>query len=142
MSSPLIIMMLMQTRLFGQLELLQGDRPCHLPVARNARVLLAYLLLHPKRAFPRPVLADLIAPDSSEAQAQHALSQALWHIRRALPELLQSDAGQVGIAQQVEMQVDALEFRALAESSLNGAKEPAGVLAGLQRAVELYRGDL
>jgi len=84
-----------QVHLFGQFELLQGDSSSSLPPASAARSLLAYLLLHKGRLFPRSVLADLIAPDLSEAQARHALSQALWHIRRSLPGLLESDASQI-----------------------------------------------
>jgi DNA-binding SARP family transcriptional activator len=131
---------LLQVCLFGQFELLQGDSFCSLPAALDARTLLAYLLIHARRAFPRSVLADLLAPDLSEAQARHALSQALWHIRRCLPGLLESDASQVGIAPQVEVWVDALEFQVLAERCLAGQDQPA--LAGLRQAVDLYRGDL
>jgi len=133
---------LLHIYLFGQFELLQDDTPCNLPAASDARTLLAYLLLHSERTFPRSVLADLIAPDLSEAQARHALSQALWYIRRCLPGLLESDASQIGIAPQMGVWVDALEFRALAERYLAGQDQPAAVLAGLRQAVDLYRGDL
>jgi DNA-binding SARP family transcriptional activator len=131
-----------QAHLFGQFECAQGDHPSILPAASNARILLAYLLRHKGRAFPRSVLADLIAPDLAEVQARHALSQALWQIRRCLPGLLESDASQVGIASHTELWVDALEFQALVERSLAGQEQPAALLASLRQAVDLYRGDL
>jgi len=137
-----VVASLLQVRLFGQFELLQNGVPSSLPPASDARTLLAYLLLHSERACPRSVLADLLAPDLPEVQARHALSQALWHIRRSLPGLLESDASQVGIAPQVEVWVDALEFQALAERCLAGQDQPAAALAGLRQAVELYRSDL
>ncbi|MDD1713438.1 MAG: AAA family ATPase, partial [Methanoregulaceae archaeon] len=131
-----------QARLFGHLELLQGDTTCQLPASSKARLLLAYLLLHKERTFPRSVLAGLIAPDLPEAQAHHALSQALWHIRRALPGWLESDANQVKVSTLMDLEVDALEFEALAESHLAGRDQPSAALADLKRAVDLYRGDL
>lgn len=129
-------------RLFGQFECIQGEQPTHLPAASDARGLLAYLFLHKGRAFPRSMLAALIAPDLPEAQARHALSQALWHIRRALPGLLESDINQAGIPDLLDLQVDALEFEALVKPHLVGESQPSVALSDLRRAVELYRSDL
>jgi DNA-binding SARP family transcriptional activator len=52
MTSPTVP--LWQARLFGPFECLQGDTRRSLPAASDARSLLAYLLLHPARLFPRP----------------------------------------------------------------------------------------
>src|SRR3989304_3818525 len=131
-----------QAHLFGQFECLQGDTHCSLPAVTGARSLFAYLLLHKERTFPRSVLAALIAPDLAEAQAHHALSQALWHIRRCMPGLLVSDASQVGIASHTGMWVDVLDFQALAERSLAGQEQPAAQLASLRQGVGLFPGGL
>jgi predicted ATPase/DNA-binding SARP family transcriptional activator len=131
-----------QVHLFGPFECFLGDSLYNLPAVSDARSLLAYLLLHKTRAFPRSVLAALIAPDSPDAQARHALSQALWHIRRSMPGLLMSDTSQVGIGSQVEVQIDVLEFQVLADRCLAGPMATATVLADLRQAVGLYRGDL
>ncbi len=135
-------MVSLQVRLFGQFECAQGEQPTHLPSASDARGLLAYLILHKGRAFPRSVLATLIAPDYPEAQARHALSQALWHIRRAFPGMLDSDINQAGISALLDLQVDALEFEALVKPHLAGRSQPSAVLMDLKQAVERYRGDL
>lgn len=129
-------------RLFGQFEFTRGDISCDLPASNNARALLAYLLLHKGRLIPRSTLAELVAPEASEEQARRALSQALWHVRRCLPELLHNEAGQVGIVQPVEIWVDALEFQTLAEQSLAGRIQPVIALTTLRQAVDLYRSDL
>lgn len=131
-----------QVHLFGQFECVQGELPTHLPASSDARGLLAYLFLHKGRAYPRSVLAALIAPDYPEAQARHALSQALWHIRRALPGLLETDSNQAGISALIDIQVDAIEFEALVKTHLAGRSQPSAVLADLKRAIEQYRGDL
>ena len=131
-----------QVRLFGQFEFTRGDISCDLPASTSARALLAYLLLHKGRLIPRSTLADLVAPEASEEQARRALSQALWHVRRCLPELLHNEAGQVGIVQPVEIWVDALEFQTLAEQSLAGRIQLVIALTTLRQAVDLYRSDL
>ena len=131
-----------QAHLFGQFECQQGDIHCSLPPASDARNLLAYLLLHPGRLYPRSVLAALIAPDYAEAQANRALSQALWHIRRCMPGLMDSEANQVGITSRTKIWVDALEFRSLTERCLTSLEQPAVLLTSLRQAVDLYRGDL
>jgi DNA-binding SARP family transcriptional activator len=130
-----------QVFLFGQFECRFEDSQRALPAGSKVQSLLANLCFHRDRTFPRSILAVLIAPDFSETQARHALSQALWRVRRNLPGLLESDSGQVGVASQVEVWVDAIEFQGLAERYLRDPSQPAAELAGLRQAVNLYRGD-
>lgn len=128
--------------LFGQFELVEGGVSCALPASSNARLVLAYLLLHRGEGCSRTVLAELIAPELPETQALHALSQALWHIRRALPGWLDSDAFQVSFAANIQISTDAKEFAALLEPHLSGCGQASATLRDLKRAVEFYRGDL
>ncbi|MEA3397587.1 MAG: hypothetical protein U9R05_09015, partial [Chloroflexota bacterium] len=67
--------------LFGQFELAWGDTPLPTPRSSVARSLLAYLVVHHDRAFPRDVLAGAFWPERPDAAARRALSQALWQIR-------------------------------------------------------------
>jgi len=56
-------------------------------LSRHAESLLAYLLLHREVPLPRPDLAFLLWPDSTERQARTNLRHLLHNLRRALPHL-------------------------------------------------------
>lgn len=127
-----------------------------LPGSTAARSLLAYLLFYRDHPHPRSVLAGQWWPDLPESRARRALSQALWHIRRILPDLLQADGDTLYIPPDAQVWVDVAEFQSLLEAHLPFsfperseiiADDPDFVrfqaaLTGLNRAVQLYRGDL
>ncbi len=75
---------MLQIRLLGQFALQLNGTAVEM-AARPAQSLLAYLVLHPV-AHRRERLAGLLWPDSSETNARRNLRQALWQIRRALGE--------------------------------------------------------
>src|SRR5512138_124275 len=76
---------MLEINLLGRFEVRLEGRPVDLP-SRPAQSLLAYLLLKPGTAHRREMLAGLLWPDASEANARGYLRQALWRIRRALED--------------------------------------------------------
>lgn len=132
--------------LFGLLALFQEEQALPLPSSLAARSLLAYLVLSRERPHPRPVLAGAFWPDSSEAHARRALTQALWQIRRVLPGVVQSDADSVSLCAGAPVWVDVAVFQDLVEPYRPA--RPQGIasrekdIQKLCQALELYRGDL
>ncbi len=138
--------------LLGAFTLWRGDpsQDCAdtLPLASaTARSLLAYLLLHRGRPQPRPLLAGLFWPDDPEDRARRLLTQALWRIRRCLPDMIESGGDTISISQQAPVWVDVEEFLRLSEPdqarsipaiSHSAAEE----IQAIRQAVQLYRGDL
>jgi DNA-binding SARP family transcriptional activator/DNA-binding transcriptional ArsR family regulator len=130
--------------LLGEFNLLYGDQPVTTVNTTRLQLLLAYLVLHRARHHRRSVLAGLLDPDAPEPRARHALSQAIWQLRRSLPDLIESDRDLVGLSPHAALWVDALEFERLAALHL---QETAGAFTSaactdLRQAVLLYRGDL
>lgn len=54
---------------------------------KKAQALLAYLAVRPGLAHPRDKLATLLWGDTADAQARNSLRQALFLLRRALPDM-------------------------------------------------------
>lgn len=111
-----------------------------LPASTAARSLMAFLLLRRRQAHPRPVLAGTFWPDMPEPQARRALTQALWHIRRALPGLVCADTDGVTILADARVWVDVQVFQELLDPGRPGGERDER--ADLRMAIELYRGDL
>lgn len=100
---------------------------------KKARLLLAYLAIHPKRMHLRDKLATLLWDDAPGEQARLSLRQALFAIRRALsfdPTVLEGDC--VALAAGA-VTVDVAQFERLARND---------VPATLERCAALYRGPL
>ena len=70
--------------LLGAFRVTRDGEPITDFEADSARALLAYLAMHAGTAFPRTALAALLWPDQPEADALHALRQALNRLRRAI----------------------------------------------------------
>ncbi|MBM3130224.1 MAG: tetratricopeptide repeat protein [Chloroflexi bacterium] len=134
--------MMFRAHLFGTFTLLDGARGVPLPAAR-ARALLAYLLLHRAQPHPRAVFVGIFFPDLSEPRARRALSQALWHIRRALPRLIQADAETIQVSRDASIWVDVEEFRKISDFrfQISDLSSPSPS-SNLQSLISLYRGDL
>ena len=117
-----------------QAEVDQGA-PLALP-AGKIQALLAYLALPPGQVHPRDKLATLLWGNTPDDQARQSLRQALYMLRRALPATdpvslrLEGEGAALNPAA-VDVDVAAFE-RAVAE----------GTPPALERAAELYRGDL
>jgi len=71
---------------------------------------LAYLLLQGQRRHSRSVLAGVFNPDMTESRARHAVSQAIWQLRRSLAGLIETDRESVWLVPSAPVWVDALEF--------------------------------
>src|SRR3546814_13110033 len=73
----------------------------------------------------------------SDRQARDSLKQAVWHLRRNLTcngtDAIVSDRQSVKLADSGFVVVDAVEFHKLLEE---------GTPQGIDRAIDLYRGDL
>jgi len=120
--------------LLGGFELRRGDgHAVRLPV-KKAEALLAYLALHPAHPLPRDTLAALLWGERTDEQARGSLRYTLGVLRKALapgPALV-AEGHAVGL-DGAAIEVDALAFEALVEE---------GTPAALERAADLYRGDL
>lgn len=105
------------------------------PPTAKSQSLLAYLLLHRRRACSRETLAGMFWGDRPPQRARRSLSTALWHIRHALPDktLIHSDARSVQILPHAPLWVDVEAFENLSQSAN---------LADLEQAAQLYQGDL
>lgn len=135
-------MPILRIRMLGELELTMGDQALLLPATMKARSLLAFLVTHRARAYPREQLADLLWPDSPREKALHSLSTALWHIRRALPDgnFILADAQEVRFNPGSECWLDAEVLKTAITDQLQAGRAPPNpdVLA---MAVGLYGGD-
>ncbi|MGS0684778.1 ATP-binding protein [Nakamurella sp. GG22] len=129
--------MALRIRLLGAVEISDDGAPLRIDSSR-ATSLLAYLLLHRDAPQPRAHLAVLLWPDTTDAQARTNLRHVLHILRRTLP-----DADQF-----VDVTARTLHWRADAPWELDVAEFDAALAETgegpeqLQRAVELYRGEL
>ena len=108
--------------------------PLALPA--KAVALLAYLALRPGQAAPRDKLGALLWGGTGDEQARSNVRHTLFTIRKtlgaALPSPLVTEGQTVGLAA-AACDVDARLFEALVREGTPGA---------LERAAELYRGEL
>jgi DNA-binding SARP family transcriptional activator/tetratricopeptide (TPR) repeat protein len=97
--------------LLGGFRLLRANVEVSLP-HKSARALLAFLVLNPGRTTRSQLVARLWA-DVSELTARRRLSQALWRLFQALPELetvLCSDAESLWLSSAKTLEVDVMRF--------------------------------
>ena len=107
----------------------------HLPT-RKAQALLAYLALRPGQAHPRDKLAALLWGDVPDSQARASLRQTLSLLGKALDDAptpcLVIEGRAVAVASGA-IDVDVARFEATVAE---------GTAEALERAAQLYRGDL
>lgn len=110
--------------------------------SRNARSLLAYLLLTPDRQQLRSKLAGMYWPEQSESVARERLRSVLYRIGKSFEEsgvnVLDQSREWVGISTEIDVWVDATEFRRLATEARRATD---GVSDRLQQAIDLYGGE-
>src|SRR5262245_19450690 len=113
---------------------LDGSAPLALPT-RKCQALLAFLAVAPGQSHSRDKLASLLWGGMPEAQARRSLRQSLFSLRKALepePSALLTD-GEIVALNPSCVEVDVVEFqRGIAD----------GRPAALERAIDLYRGEL
>lgn len=138
--------------LFGAFQVTGNGEPITEFEADSARALLAYLAMHAGTAFPRTALAALLWPEQPEADALHALRQALNRLRRAVgdaeadPPFLTVTRTTIQFNPQSRYWLDVAAFRDLVAACdqhphrrLTACRACRERLTG---AAALYRGDL
>jgi DNA-binding SARP family transcriptional activator/predicted ATPase len=125
----------LEVSLFGTLSLKKNGELLQLPSSKDARHLLIYLLLNRKKTHPRASLLGVFWAEETESRARKALSQAIWHIRRYLPELLNTDTLTLSISSEYPISIDIENFQKLTENH-------QATNSNLEEAIDLYRGDL
>jgi DNA-binding SARP family transcriptional activator len=102
---------------------------------RKTQALLAYLAVPPGRAHSRESLAALLWGDLPQPQARASVRVALYRLRKAIPSAVRSLSidGETVALRAGAVAVDAAVFEQLCAE---------GTPAALEKAVELYRGDL
>src|SRR5215813_15145660 len=103
---------------------------------KKTLALLGYLALRPGKAYPRDRLAALLWGDSADEQARKSLRQAMYVLRKTLPETEPPALLMEG--ETIALNGDAVDVDASAFERLVSERTPEA----LERAVALYRGEL
>jgi DNA-binding SARP family transcriptional activator len=128
----------------GPLEVTVGGEP--VADARwgsaRARELLLILLLDGPRG--RDQLADVLWPEAPADRARNSLHVTVHRLRRALGDSrwVVNDGELYALAAGAPVELDAADFEATARAALAGHRAGGEALAGLERALALYRGGL
>ncbi len=133
---------MIEAQLLGTFKLVQNDTLLTLPTLTPSRTLLAYLLVDHAQPRTRSQLAYLLAPDSPEDRARRTLSQALWDVRRVLPDdFIVADRDTIKICTDVLVTTDLAQFNQLSAGGSEDilSQEQAD---NLRQAVSVYAGDL
>ncbi|MGB1251841.1 MAG: ATP-binding protein [Candidatus Promineifilaceae bacterium] len=120
-------------KLLGAPSIDFSDQETILP-SRKGLALLAYLSVT-NEWHTREALATLLWPDFERKSAANYLRQALWRLKKVLPEnMIQAD--RKGVCVQ-DLTVDVIQFRRVYLSHVDGSVQ----LPDLETALNLYRGD-
>lgn len=110
--------------------------------------ILRFLLAQPRRSCPRDVLLEQFWPGADPYRARNRLHVALTALRQAMRgatsvNVVQFHDGVYKIAPQLDVFVDVDEFEQLADESQRADIDgrDADVVAALDRAIQIYRGD-
>lgn len=133
-------------RMLGRFEVSCADTVIEWQGQRGPAV-LRYLLTQPGRSVPRDVLLEQFWPDVDPLHARNRLQVALSCLRRNLRPVtalavVEHRAGTYTISPELDLDVDVEEFdrcrRAARRAEDHG--QHGAVIAGYQRAADLYRG--
>jgi len=130
-----------QAFLFGAMRLERNGKDCTLPASVVARSLLACLLFNRQTPQTRDTLLGIFWPEMSEERARRALSQALWHIRHAFPDLLDVNSETISISNGITLWVDTEAFERMITPALDAAPLDETARQNLEQALELFRAD-
>jgi DNA-binding SARP family transcriptional activator len=135
----------LSVRLFGKPQVQRDGQVLDGLNSRRVQEFFTYLLLHRPRSFARVALADLLWPQCSADQAMKHLRHALWQLKSVLGcEVLLVDAEWVSLDPGVDLWLDVYTFERAHTRlhSLPGRELDPEQAQALQKALELYRGDL
>ena len=121
--------------LLGGMQIERGGEPVTGFVSTKVQALLCYLAVT-GRPHLRPVLAGLLWGEMPEVDAKANLRQALANLRRLLAPHLSITRQAIAFNQESLYWLDVESFESKAGATSAGAD-----IAGMQEAVELYRGD-
>ena len=130
---------MLHVTLFGGFGLEQSGETVAPPASHKARLLLAYLLLHPHTEHERAFLAGLLWPDLPETTARRRLSQALWQVRQVFAGV-ESSRLRVRLAPDASFWLDVHAFQDKVRQG-ETARGEAQIQAWTE-AIALYRGPL
>jgi DNA-binding SARP family transcriptional activator len=117
----------------------------------KVRELFAYLLVHRGRPHARESLANVLWSDASGCQSKKYLRQALWQLQAVLKTGAYAERGPLLLVDPEWIQLDGsglwLDMAELEDAFENVREVPGeameeGAAGALERAVELYRGEL
>ena len=138
-------------RCFGLLQVdIQGQPVPELNASPAMRRLLGYLIINRGRPLNRSQVAGIFWPDVPETQARRALNNLLWRLRRLAGGALAANLEAKGntlcwrLPAGAWLDLEAFETLTRPVRQLEQAIRPpdASILAALEQAVLLYRGDL
>ena len=129
----------LQIRLFGGLEIRQGNVPITAFISNKAPALLGYLAVV-GRPVQRELLATLFWGEMGDGDAKNNLRQVLTSLRKVLDPYLDITRESVALRTESAYWLDVAEFA----HSIKGAAHlpPEAHIARLTAATMLYRGDL
>ncbi len=129
----------LRVHLLGEFRVYRGGERLDLPT-KPIKSLFAYLVTHRQRGFPPELLAGTFWGEASEEKARDSLNTALSVLRRAIPNSIITEYGNIRFNPELRCWLDLEEFeRKLKES--RGLERPGDRMKCLQRAVQLYQGD-
>jgi len=144
-------MVRLQVKLLGKFCASRGEQ--ELAAFRSGKVkeLLCYLLLHHEREHAREVLAAQMWGECTTPLSKKYLRQALWQIHQGLrdpacdslgPLHADSESVRLDLSAGIDLDVEFIEKAFHKASNIPASQLDESTAEALQRAVELYRGEL
>jgi DNA-binding SARP family transcriptional activator len=138
--------------LFGGLRAELNGKPLTTFGTDKNRALLAYLALKSERPHRREALANLLWPEHPQSGARNSLRQALYKLRQILAPELEIEPYLLVTPDQLQFNpasdhwIDVAEFKSHIATCLShhssGRSLHEDCLGSLQRAIELYQGEM
>ena len=145
-------MELFRIELFGALRLQRGKRPFSGGFrTQKSKELFAFLVLGRERSYPRSMLATVFWGDRPEPEARSNLRHNLSDIRKLLlnngiepDSYFTVGSNDIAFNPSADFSLDVAEFEMRCDSAESDPHNPLGRNGkeSLERAVELYRGEL
>lgn len=140
----------LKVKMFGEFSIQLEDVVWQWPEHCKTRELFSYLVIHPKTRHRREQVAELLWGNSSAATAKKNLRQALWQLQHKFgayqsgpaPLLLATDAEWLALHPSLDLWADVASFEQACECLRATSELDHARAQSLQRAVELYQGDL